>query len=566
MTKGSSGIEITVFSKAGGPLTKRISLARDGALVSDGSACVMTRGKGRRFTFYRLQEFANLIAKFGPTEAIALGALHGELADEVEIVTKDKVAQLNGAARPNIIARTGANIVYRSDAPALVLLDYDTKGMPPSVATKLTRLGGFWAALVSVLPALAGAARVTRLSTSAGISRSDTGKKLPGSSGQHVYIIASDGDDAVRFLKTLHDRCWLAGLGWMVVSSSGALLQRSIVDRMVGAPERLVFEGPPILVAPLKQDHVARRPKTVSGNDVDTVTACPPLTIVEDTRVKELKAREAQRLAPEMTKAHAAFVTERVKEIVKRTGKTELEARTAVERWCEGVLHPDIVLPFDDPDLAGKTVGDVLADPEAFADETLADPLEGVGYGRCCAKIFRRADGTPWIHSFAHGRTTYELKFDAGSVRRAMQAAAKDDVVKTFVGLAVDADLDAVERNELRQLTAQLSGTGLRVIDAAFKAARQKQDDARAKEARTRQHAERCDPRAQVPAPLPDEPWLPQIDVLEEVVGKLKARVPPVRNIDGVVAEARELPVPFTHAFTADGANVEEENKDEENP
>ena len=42
-------------------------------------------------------------------------------------------------------------------------------------------------------------------------------------------------------------------------------------------------------------------------------------------------------------------------------------------------------------------------------DTTLADPLEGVEYGRGKAKIMRRADGTVWIHSFAHGRTDYEL-------------------------------------------------------------------------------------------------------------------------------------------------------------
>ena len=51
--------------------------------------------------------------------------------------------------------------------------------------------------------------------------------------------------------------------------------------------------------------------------------------------------------------------------------------------------------------------------PASFEGETLADPLEGVEYGRCKAKIMRRADGTPWINSFAHGRTVYELKLDA---------------------------------------------------------------------------------------------------------------------------------------------------------
>jgi hypothetical protein len=34
-----------------------------------------------------------------------------------------------------------------------------------------------------------------------------------------------------------------------------------------------------------------------------------------------------------------------------------------IVRQFEGVLRPDIVLPFDDPELASCTVGDVLANP-----------------------------------------------------------------------------------------------------------------------------------------------------------------------------------------------------------
>jgi hypothetical protein len=37
-------IEITGFAKSDGPLTKRITLALDGELRSDGSACVMSAG------------------------------------------------------------------------------------------------------------------------------------------------------------------------------------------------------------------------------------------------------------------------------------------------------------------------------------------------------------------------------------------------------------------------------------------------------------------------------------------------------------------------------------------
>jgi hypothetical protein len=165
------------------------------------------------------------------------------------------------------------------------------------------------------------------------------------------------------------------------------------------------------------------------------------------------------------------------------------------------------------------------------------------------AKIMRRPDGTPWIHSFAHGRTIYELKLDAATVRKAMEKAAKHDVVATFARLSVAGDLDAIELADLRQLAKELSGAGLRVIDDVLKAAQQQQAAQNAKAARARQAARRQDPRPQIRSPFPDEPWLPQMDVLNEVIGKVATAVPPLRNIDGVIAQPSKRPVPDTRPF-----------------
>ena len=301
---------------------------------------------------------------------------------------------------------------------------------------------------------------------------------------------------------------------------------------------------------PLQQDKESRRPIAVDGVALDTVAVCPPLSIVERARLDELKAKERERLAPETAKAREAFIEAQAAKLVARTGMSENAARQVIVRQCEGVLRPDVELPFDDPELAGCTVGDVLADPERFEGETLADPLEGVAYGRCVAKIMRRADGTPWIHSFAHGRTIYELKHDAASVRKAMEKAAKDEVVATFALLAAGADIDAVELAELRQLAKKLSGIGLAAIDAALKAAQQQQAAQNAEAARARQAARRRDPRPYIRSPFPDEPWLPQMDVLNEVIGGVIAAKPPARDIDGDAMRMRKLPVPNTHAFT----------------
>jgi DNA polymerase I-like protein with 3'-5' exonuclease and polymerase domains len=548
-------IELTRLTKNGGPLTKQIYLAPDGTLVKDASACVMAHGTAERVRVAGVVALGALIQGLTPSQALALGTLRTDLPDKVEVATKKRL--VNGLARPNIIARTGANIIYRG--PAFALLDYDSKGISTAVAAELKRAGGFWGAVLTVLPALKDTARVTRHSTSAGLSRADTGEALPGSDGIHVYVVEKDGADSERFLGALHERCWLGGLGWMMVSSSGALLERSIVDRMVGGPERLVFEGGPVLVPPLQQDRESRRPIAVDGVTLDTLAVCPPLSIVERARLDELKARERERLAPEMAKARETFVETQARKLVARTGMPEKAARQVVVRQCEGVLRPDIVLPFDEPELAGRTVGDVLADPEIYEGETLADPLEGVAYGRCVAKVMRRTDGTPWINSFAHGHTTYALKHDATSVRKAMEQAAKDDVVSTFTGLAAVADLDAVELAVLRQLAKKLSGIGLRAIDDALKSAQQQQAAQNAKAARARQATQRQDPRPLIRSPFPDDPWLPQMGVLNEVIGGVIAARPPARDIDGAATQMRKLPVPNTHAFSQSEANVEPE-------
>jgi hypothetical protein len=398
-------LEVTALAKDGGPLTKHIRLDGNGVLVSDGSACVMSHGHAKRVRLTDLTALGALIEQLRPHEALALGALRDELPDRVDITTKARLQKLNGGTAPNLIARTADALCYRSSQPALALIDYDSKGMPAAVKARVGAEGGVWNALTLILPALGPTGRVIRPSTSSGLYRSDTGEQLPGSNNLHVYLQVSDGADVNRFLRALHDRCWLAGLGWMVVGTSGQLLERSIIDRMVGAPERLVFEAPPITEAPVAQDRAARSPTVVEGDSLDTATACPSLSVVERARLQKLLAAERQRLAASARRAREAYIAEHAQRLAQRTGMSEQRATHIIARQCEGTLLPDVVLAFDDPDLAGITVADVLAAPARFAGATLADPLEGVTYGICKAQVMQRGDGSVWIHSFAHGRT-----------------------------------------------------------------------------------------------------------------------------------------------------------------
>ena len=460
--------EVTRIRKDGGPLTKRISLDASGNLVSDGAACTMSHGWARRVELSSAQQLADLIGGLGSSEAITLGALRQGLPDQVEVATKHR---LNGASRPDLIARSRDYISFRSGVRAFTLIDYDTKGMPTEVRARITELGGFWPALVSVFQALAGVERVVRRSTSAGLFRTDTGETIAGSDGVHAYVIVKDGADGERFLRALHARCWLAGFGWLAVGTGGQLLERSIVDRIVGSPERLVFEGPPMLDPPLAQDQESRRPVSIEGEALDTVAACPPLTIIEQARLRERHNAERTRLAPEAAKERDAFIDRQAKELAQRTGIDLRRARRTIKRQCEGVLLPDVMLPFDDPEFAGSTVADVLADPARFEGATLADPLEGVDYGRCKARIMRRADRTLWINSFAHGGIAYELKFDFDAAKDALAKEPEASVVDLFVRLVLLGDLDPVETEQLRNLVQKLTKISRKALNEKLKAA-----------------------------------------------------------------------------------------------
>jgi hypothetical protein len=439
--------EIVALTKLGGALTKLIRLDANGVLKSDGSACVMSHGVAHRAPLSGIGELGELITGLQSNQALALGTLRNGLPDEVEIATEKAIKEANGLLL-GLMSRTAANIRFRSE-PGFVLLDFDTKGMPPDVAERIEQEGGFFEALRNVMPELKTVGRMRRASTSAGLYNKMTGARVAGSNGLHVYLYVTDVSDSGRFLKTLHERCWLAGFGWMMVGVGGQLLERSMIDRMVGAPERLVFEGAPILIEPLAQNAEARRPEVCEGGLLDTQTAYPPLTVLDKAKFEDLKAKARHRLAGDAARVRNLFVEAQAEGLAKRSGMSIRAAREAVRKQCGGVLLPSVVLPFDDPQLEGKTVADVLADPAAFEGETLADPLEGIDYGRCKARIMRRTDGTPWIHSFAHGRTTYELRHDAKAIRAAMDAAPEGDVLAVLVELLLQSAVEPAEQEAL---------------------------------------------------------------------------------------------------------------------
>jgi hypothetical protein len=443
--------EITVFEKSDGPLTKRIALV-DGKIVNDSSACRMANGFARRVKIDTMQVLADLINTFTASEAYALGRLTDGLPDRVRVVRRDK---LNGAGDPFVIARTKDYVVFKEGEPGFDLLDVDCKGMPETVERLLNECGGVLGALCRVLPALKTVARVERASTSSGLRNRDTGETIPGSGGLHIVIPVLDAADIPRFLSDLHDRLWLAGFGWGIVSAAGSFLERSLIDKSVGSPERLIFEGPPIIEPPLEQE--GRNAVAHDGFVLDT-RLCPPLTNGEKARVLELKDTEKHRLAPQLKAAREAWSAEYIKRLT-ASGKTKAEARALIDRWIDRQeLSGAFPLPFDDQKIAGTTVADVLAAPDKYINETLSDPFEGPAYGRGKAIIFQHRNGSLFINSFAHGGIKYELKDE------------RDAEVERL------AKLSALQYEQDREAAAEKLNVRVTVLDDLVDAVREKLD------------------------------------------------------------------------------------------
>ena len=203
--------------------------------------------------------------------------------------------------------------------------------------------------------------------------------------GAHLYLLVEDGGDIERFLGTLHDRCWLAGFGWMIVGRAGQLLERSIVDRTVIHPKGWYSREA------RSSSRRSSRTKPAARQSPPTArhwTPCPPAHHCASSSRSlwtNCGPRKCTGSAMRARRPARRSWQNRTQRIAQRTGITIDAARRTVDRQCDGILLPDVELPFDLAEIAGCSVADVIADPDRFVGATLADPLEGrksTGAGR----------------------------------------------------------------------------------------------------------------------------------------------------------------------------------------
>ena len=477
--------------------------------------------------------FAKIILHMKSNQALCLGRLIERAGDRPTVVTERRRRDNPGSS---VISRTQQFLHFENRQPAVMLVDFDRKGMPQDIVARIDGAGGAWNALVDAIPGLSAAGRISRASTSAGVYSVETGERYAGSGGEHHYLLVADGSDIPRALNDLHEGVWLSGLGWYMVGGAGQLLDRSVVDGTVGSPERLVFEGAPVMVSPLAQDRSSRLPLVTEGIAIDTKAVVPPLTDAERDIVRSLKDLARKQLQGEADRVREQSDRSLAKDISESAGIHFETALRQVRARHDGALLPSIILEFDDSDLGTVTVGHLLDNPDHFVGETLADPLEGTAYGRCKAKVMRGDDDEIFIHSFAHGRTVYHLVLDEARLKKEIEAAQPQSAIDVFMANLFRARLEPDELEELRHYVAKRAGVGVRQIDRRMKAA----CEARAKtEADRAAAAMPFDGRITFPVPEDDAEMTAVMKRIDEVLCKVKDPEPPMRNSSGALCEVR---------------------------
>lgn len=278
-----------------------------------------------------------------------------------------------------------------------LLIDHDTKAMPPDVAKRVEELGGGVAALESIWPELKDAARVFKPSSSGGVYID--GQDPAEATGFHLFVGIADVSRSKEALLALEARAWDAGLAWYVIGTAGQRLQRSIVDATVGSPERLIFTAPPVLGKGVRR--VTPPINVTEGAFVD-IPAMPTSDMWLNHRDTAFKAHEPEAIE-QTAKAQNVDVTTATK--IVREGR------------AGGVLGPLQAVWLRD----GSTITvDALirSVTRPVARLALPDPFEGPSYNPTAASLFWGADyKSPIIISHAHGeKIVYRLQSLADAV------------------------------------------------------------------------------------------------------------------------------------------------------
>ncbi|ANY80634.1 hypothetical protein BB934_22365 [Microvirga ossetica] len=399
-------LHLTVFESST-TLSKRYSFDEASQTITKTASAQMIEGHAeRRFLkldricIFALECLRLGLDELGTHQAIGLGILRDGVVRSV-ITTLGQLARMPEHDEPDVRARSLSHFTFH-DGPGLLLIDNDNGRNTADL-------------LAAVCPPMRGVASLTRAAMSASVIHPGLGLAVP-SAGEHVYCILDDQRCSKEALEILHKACFVAGHGRIDLSRAGSFLQRSAVDRAVGSPERLVFEGRPIVESPLI---VRERPFVARGGDVLRIAELRAWAEARDIAARYRECVIALESDPDLIERRRAVQAAHratLEEHHRQAGMPVAEARRKAERTVRSLarsslksgvirLDPDDVFVTRDRGRVSYRV--MLADPAAWEGCTGFDPEEGESYGHCASIVYRSATNGLLIYSQAHGGRTF---------------------------------------------------------------------------------------------------------------------------------------------------------------
>jgi putative DNA primase/helicase len=440
---------ISCVTKDKGPLTKIMSLNPEtGQVIKDGSECSMHSGFIKQIPISSPEGFAKMLASRKENQALVHGVCKHK---EARVVTKGKVGKVSSDIP--VIARTKDYIAY-SDGSGVILFDHDKArdgAVGSDEALSSYSPENLIKMLATVHPDIGMAAFVAMPSTSSCIYN-QAGEMLRGEgTGSHTYLFVKHASDIPRYLKTLGKRLFLTGLGRIEISRSGSLLERTLVDLMVGSPERLDFVAGAVCRDGLEQRLPA--PTVHDGEMLDTSTL-PDLSPEEEQQYQKIVAALKVQAKPNQETVITKYIEREAGKLADRNGVSIEDARRIIVSRQDHILDDGDILFFAHQD-AGVTVGAVLDAVETFHGKSLADPLEPdyEGGSKTKAKFYWN-DGNPIIHSYAHGSGKYRFRRFVKEDNCAEEGKARE-ILENLVDRVAD-DCGVVYEPEVIEALARL--------------------------------------------------------------------------------------------------------------
>lgn len=331
-------------------------------------------------------ELKQILDGLAANEAIGLGVLP-TVNQTMPLVTKKHL-------RAGAIARTSDFLSY-NEGHGFGLIDADTKDLPESVLSNVT-CSNIIGDILRVVPELNSVGHLIRPSSSAGII-DPHGQSRP-ATGYHLFFQMEYSPHLPHLLQIMHDRCWVAGLGYFKLSKSGQVLERSPIDLSVAGPERLIFEAPPIVNSPLTRQRPPDR--LMHGGLLDALDA-PDQDLVE-----HLKQQAKDAFKPAATQKAKEYEVEQVEKICAKSKVSKTEARRIFRQRMQGCEFSDGDVLETSPGIFER-VGDFL--DRVKSTYGMPCPIEGSDYGPSNAAFYPSGfhGPEPRIISYAHGVKTY---------------------------------------------------------------------------------------------------------------------------------------------------------------